>query len=80
MGDFVLDSKDIGQIAIVAIGPDMTVVFAIDELCRDSHTRARLSNTSFENKINVEVLRHFRYFNGFAFVSEGGITCYNGQT
>ena len=35
--DLVLDGEDIGEIAVVAIGPQMPPVAAVDELRGDAH-------------------------------------------
>src|SRR5437016_7354177 len=62
VGDFVLNRKDIGQIAIVTISPHVPAVFAIDQLACDAYARASLSNTSFQNKVDPETLCDFRHF------------------
>ncbi len=42
MSDFVLNDEDVGQITIIAIGPDVAVILGIDELSRDPHREPAL--------------------------------------
>ena len=77
MSDFVLNDEDVGQVTIIAIGPDVAVVLSIDELSRDPHTRAGLADTSFDNEINAEAFRDFRHLHVFALIGERRITGYH---
>ena len=47
--DLVLDQEDVGQIAVISLGPKMTAVPAVDQLGRDANSRPRLSNAAFED-------------------------------
>src|SRR5262249_10975881 len=73
VGDFVLDGKDIGQVPIIAIGPDMAAVLAVDELAGDADACSSFSHASFQNEIYVKMLGHFLHIDVFALVSERSV-------
>ena len=73
MGDFVLDGENIGQVAVVAIGPDVTVILAINELPGDADTRARLSDATFHNKLDPELSRYFRHLHRLALIGKNRV-------
>ena len=56
--DFVLDGEDVGQISVVAIGPEVRSLFCIDQLGVDADAIARLSNAALENVGDVEAPTH----------------------
>src|SRR5437588_8390350 len=60
-GDLILDSKDILEVAIVSLRPQMIAVFNADKLGGDPQTIAGLSNTSFENIRDVEPAPDFAH-------------------
>src|SRR5918995_6009115 len=62
MSDLVLNGKDVGEITVVAVGPDVTAISAVDELRGDAHTRADLPNTSFQDEGDPEILAHLLRF------------------
>ena len=49
MHDVVLHLEDIGQIAVVAVSPQMRAVGRVDELRRDTHAIARPPNRAFQH-------------------------------
>src|ERR1700682_2945516 len=59
--DVALQAKDIAQIAIVALGPEMLVGGAVNQLRADSHAVAGPFHGAFHNGIYVEFLRDHRY-------------------
>ena len=58
MGDLVLNGEDVGEIAVVAVGPEVTAVFALDELRGDAHARAGLADAAFQDESDPEILAH----------------------
>src|SRR5438874_8215591 len=80
MGDFVLDGEDVGQIAIVAIGPDVSAVFPMDELSGHPNARPGFPHASFQNKVDPEVLRDLLHLDRFALVSKDGVSGDDEQT
>ena len=71
--DLVLDGEDVGQIAVVAIGPEMRPVLRIDQLRVDADALARLSDAAFENVGDVEAPAHLLHVGVLALVGEGRI-------
>ena len=58
LGDLVLDGEDVGQVAVIAVGPEMRSVCAVDELRVDAHPLARLADASFQHVRDVEPPAH----------------------
>ena len=57
VGDFVLDREDVGQLAIVGLRPQVTVVHRVDQLRGDAHVVAGLAHAAFEDVVDLERLR-----------------------
>ena len=57
-GNLVLDSENILQIPIVALGPKMAAALAVDQLCRDPHRVAGAPEAAFEYVADAEIVRH----------------------
>jgi hypothetical protein len=45
-GDLVLDREDVGEIAVVALGPDVDAGLGLEELCGDTDPLAGLAQIS----------------------------------
>src|SRR5260370_26119529 len=58
VGDFVLDRENVGQVTVIAVGPNVAAVLAMDELSGNAPARAGPSNASFEHKVDSKVLNH----------------------
>src|SRR5260370_8165228 len=56
VGDFVLDRENVGQVTVIAVGPNLAAVLPMDELSGNAHARAPLSNASSHNKVNSKLL------------------------
>ena len=56
VGDLVLDGEDVGQVAVVAVGPDVPAGLAVDELAVDPHLRAGLADAALQHELDVEFL------------------------
>ena len=53
--DFVLDREDVGQVAVVALGPEMPAVAGIDELRGDAHAVAGAADRAFEHRAHAKL-------------------------
>src|SRR6185295_19243942 len=73
VGDLVLNSENVGQVAIVAFGPHMAAVFAVDELTGDADALAGLAHAPLEQKSYSEFLRRLLHPDRLALVGENGI-------
>ena len=49
-GNLVLNRKDVRELAIETLGPELIAVLGVDELRRDAHAVARLSNAALESR------------------------------
>src|SRR5262245_30770129 len=52
-GQFVLNSENILELAIVALGPDVAIGFSIDELYRNSHSGSSFASAAFQHILNA---------------------------
>ena len=53
--DIVLDGKDVGEIAVVAVRPQMRAVSRIDQLRRDAYTRLPARRMEhFQHRLHAE--------------------------
>src|SRR5215469_5063262 len=49
LADFVLHHEDVGEIAIVALRPDVLAGLGLDQLRRDADAVARFAETAFQD-------------------------------
>jgi len=73
LGDFILQSENIGQFAVVAIRPDMVARGGVNELRRDTHAVAALADTAFQDVTHAELTRSSFHIDGLALVGEGRV-------
>ena len=73
MGDLVLNGEDVGEIAVVTIGPKVPAILAFDELRGDAHARANFADASFQDKSHPEILAHLLHVCRLALVGKGRI-------
>src|SRR2546425_1902725 len=55
-----LDRKDIVQLAIVILRPDVFFVFGVDQLDRHAYALSRHANTTFHHRSDLKLLRNLR--------------------
>ena len=55
MSDIVLDLENIGQIAVVAVAPEMSATFRVDELRGNAHALAGPADRAFEHGTHAEL-------------------------
>lgn len=51
----------------------MLTAFDLDQLCGDADGITGLLQAAFQHVIDVQLLRHFHYVDGLAFIDKGGI-------
>ena len=68
--DLVLHGKHVGQVAIVAVGPEMVPGFAIDQLRRDPHPIAGAPDAAFDHVTHAQLARHLADVHGRTLVGE----------
>ena len=52
---FILNGKDVVQVAIVTFGPDVIVVGAVDQLRRDPHPATSLAHAAFQHVADFQL-------------------------
>jgi len=72
-GNLVLDRKDIGQFAVVAVGPDLIAGFGVDQLRIDPHPVSSLADAAFQDMRDVQLARNLPRLERLALQCEGGI-------
>ena len=50
LGDIVLDGEDVGELPIVALGPEVITVRCVNQLRGYAYTASRASDASFQNR------------------------------
>ena len=73
LGDFVLHGEHVGEIAVVALRPEVTAGGDVDELGGDAHMVAVLAHAAFDDIADAELLADLLVMDGFALVDERGI-------
>jgi hypothetical protein len=72
-GNLILDREDVAVLAIVALGPQVSVAFAVDELCADPYPPSGLAHAAFQHMGHVEFGRDLRHVDVLALVAEGTV-------
>jgi hypothetical protein len=67
----VLCRKDVGEIAIESLGPEMAAGCCIDELRRDAHAVGGLAHTALEHEAHAEIAPYVLHLRRPALVDEG---------
>ena len=52
--DLILEREDVGELAVVGLRPDLKAVCGIDQLRRNAHAPAVLTNASFHDPAHVQ--------------------------
>src|SRR6516225_1326706 len=71
--NFVLDSKNVGQIAVEAVCPNMSACCGINELCSDSGSCSGPADAAFKNVTDAEFTAHLLDVDRPAFVCKARI-------
>src|SRR6516162_6159090 len=72
-GDVVLHREDVGQISVVALGPEMGTGGGIDKLTADAHPLPGPAHATLEDIAHAKVAANLLEIDGFSFVGECGI-------
>ena len=70
---FVLNREHVGNVAIVAFGPDMAAGCDIDKLCGDTHALAFFPYAALDDIADAEFFADLLQMDGFALVGEGRV-------
>ncbi len=68
--NLVLNSEDVGQVAVIALGPQVTGVHAVDQLRGDADLVARLLHAALNNIAHAQLTAHVLGLRRLAFVVE----------
>jgi len=71
LGDFVLDSEDIHELAVVSLGPNMPSRGAIHQLGSDPNSVSGLSHTAFDYIVDIQLASYITDFCRLALEHEG---------
>ena len=73
MGYLVLNGKDVGELAVVAAGPDMSATLRFDELGGDADAVARAANAAFEDIADAEFAANSAHIDRLPLVGEARV-------
>src|SRR5437764_14379078 len=73
IGDLVLNREDVGERAIIPLGPDVPAAFCLDQLRGDADLAAGRAQTAFEHIAHAELDANLPDIGGSALVGEGGV-------
>jgi hypothetical protein len=73
LSDLVLQRKDVGEIAVVALGPDVLASLGLDQLRSDADAIAGLAYAAFEHIAHTELAPNLLHIDRAALVSEAGV-------
>jgi hypothetical protein len=77
IGDIILPREDIGNRAIVPVGPDVNALGRIDQLGGDSDVATRLPHAALEHVTCAQIGRQLPDVDRFAFEGKAGVTIDN---
>ena len=69
----VLDRENVLELAVVALGPDMRLGLAVDQLHGDAHAVAGLAHASLDHVVDAEFARDVLRLHRLALVGEDGV-------
>ena len=70
LGDLVLHGEHVGEVAVVALGPEMAAGGDVVELRGDAHAVAALAHAAFEHVADAELVGDLLHVDGLALVDE----------
>jgi hypothetical protein len=74
LGDVVLQRKNVSEIAVVPLGPDMIAGLGLDQLRGDADAICGPSHAAFEDIAHAELAPDLLHVYRSALVREGGVT------
>ncbi len=72
-GDLVLQREDVGEIAVVPVGPDVVASLGFDQLGGDANAIGGPSHAAFEHVAHAEFAPDLLQIDCAALVGEGGV-------
>ena len=69
----ILDLEDVGEIAVVALSPEMSAARSVDQLGGDANPVARLANAAFQREPDAEFPAHIGNIERLVLVDEGRV-------
>src|SRR6516165_5569998 len=72
-GNLVLYREDVGEVAVVALGPDVFSTLGVDELRGDPNAIAGFTQAAFEDIADAKLVPDLLHINRAAFVGEGRV-------
>ena len=76
---FVLYREGVGEVAVVALGPDVLTGLGLDELGGDADAVARFAQTAFEDIAHTQLAPNLFHIDRAPLVGEGRVACYDEQ-
>jgi hypothetical protein len=73
LGDLILERENVGEIAIVVLGPDVISGASINKLRRDAHPITGLAHAAFEHIAHAEFPSDLLHIDRAALVGEAGV-------
>jgi hypothetical protein len=70
LGDLVLERKNVGQIAVVVVSPQVLAGRAVDQLGGDAHAAAVLADAPLKDVTHPEFAPDLAYVDRLAFIDE----------
>ncbi len=71
--DVVLDRENIGQITVVAFGPEMSAAQSIDQLGCDANPVAGFANAAFQGEPDTEFTAYVGNIERLALIGKGRV-------
>src|SRR5438093_1704695 len=73
-GYLILDGKDVREVTIVAVSPDVPTIATAYKLSRHAHPRAGLANASFQDKLDPKLLADLLHIWGLVLISKNRVS------
>src|SRR6516225_10377767 len=73
LGDFVLEYEDVGELAVVALGPNVGSGRGLDQLRGNAQTVAGSTHATFEDIVHAELTADLLYVDRTALVGEAAV-------
>ena len=73
LGNLVLNGEDVGEVSVIALGPDVRSGSCINQLCRDANPVRRFPHAAFQHITYPQLAAHLLYVDGAPLVSEAGV-------
>src|ERR1700756_2925010 len=73
--NLVLNLEDVGEIAVVALSPDVVASKPVNQLRVDPDSATRLSDTAFEDVCDIELARDLGHMLRAALEAKGSVAC-----